>query len=128
MFVKNNIGIIQPTEFRAFVVEEDGNYIREVKTKLISDLPEGNLLIKMQYSSLNYKDALSAMGNKGVTRKYPHTPGIDAVSTIVSLKTSKFKVLDKVIVSSYDLGMNTDVGFSQFIRIPESWAIKLSEN
>ena len=116
-------------EFRAYVVEEkDGNFIREVKTKLISDLPEGDLLIKVQYSSLNYKDALSASGNKSVTRKYPHTPGIDAVGTVVSSKTNKFKVQDEVVVTSYDLGMNTDGGFGQFIRIPESWALKLPEN
>lgn len=125
---KNKINM-ETIEFRAFVVEEkDGNFIGEVKTKLLSDLPEGDLLIKVQYSSLNYKDALSAIGNKGVTRKYPHTPGIDAVGTVVTSKTSKFKVHDKVIVTSYDLGMNTDGGFSQFIRIPESWAVKLPEN
>ena len=116
-------------EFKAFVVEEkEGTYIREVKSKLVSDLPEGDLLIKVHYSSLNYKDALSSIGNKGVTRKYPHTPGIDAVGTIVSSKTNKFKVDDKVIVTSYDLGMNTDGGFGQFISIPENWAVKLPEN
>ncbi|PKH69031.1 oxidoreductase [Flavobacterium sp. ALD4] len=115
--------------FKAFVVEEkEGTYIREVKSKLVSDLPEGDLLIKVHYSSLNYKDALSSIGNKGVTRKYPHTPGIDAVGTIVSSKTNKFKVDDKVIVTSYDLGMNTDGGFGQFISIPENWAVKLPEN
>jgi NADPH:quinone reductase-like Zn-dependent oxidoreductase len=69
--------------------------------------------------ALNYKDALSSIGNKGVTRKYPHTPGIDAVGTIISSKTNKFKADDKVIVTSYDLGMNTDGGFGQFISIPE---------
>jgi NADPH:quinone reductase-like Zn-dependent oxidoreductase len=76
-------------------------------------------LIKVHYSALNYKDALSSIGNKGVTRKYPHTPGIDAVGTIISSKTNKFKADDKVIVS-YDLGMNTDGGFGQFISIPEN--------
>ena len=116
-------------KFRAFIVEEkDGNFIGEIKSKLISDLPEGDLLIKVHYSSLNYKDALSASGNKGVTRKYPHTPGIDAVGTVVSSKTNKFEVEDKVIVTSYDFGMNTDGGFGQFIRVPEDWAVKLPEN
>jgi acrylyl-CoA reductase (NADPH) len=116
-------------EFKAFVVEErEGTYSREVKSKLISDLPEGDLLIKVHYSSLNYKDALSSIGNKGVTRKYPHTPGIDAVGTIISSKTNKFKADDKVIVTSYDLGMNTAGGFGQFISIPENWAVKLPEN
>ena len=122
-------GIMEQIEFKAFVVEEkEGTFIREMKSKLITDLPEGDLLIKVHYSSLNYKDALSASGNKGVTRKYPHTPGIDAVGTVVSSRTNKFEVQDKVIVTSYDLGMNTDGGFGQFIRIPENWAVKLPEN
>jgi len=120
---------MEKVEFRAFVVEEkDGIFIGEIKSKLVSDLPEGDLLIKVHYSSLNYKDALSASGNKGVTRKYPHTPGIDAVGTVVSSKTNKFKAHDKVIVTSYDLGMNTDGGFEQFIRVPEDWAVMLPEN
>jgi acrylyl-CoA reductase (NADPH) len=120
---------MEQVEFSAFVVEEkDGIFIGEIKSKLVSDLPEGDLLIKVQYSSLNYKDALSASGNKGVTRKYPHTPGIDAVGTVVSSKTNKFKAHDKVIVTSYDLGMNTDGGFEQFIRVPEDWAVMLPEN
>jgi acrylyl-CoA reductase (NADPH) len=116
-------------KFKAFVVEEKkGTFIRGIKTKLVSDLPDGDLLIRVHYSSLNYKDALSATGNKGVTRKYPHTPGIDAVGTVVSSKTNKFKAQDKVIVTSYELGMNTDGGFGQFIRVPEDWAVKLPAN
>ena len=98
-------------EFKAFVVEErDGTFIREIKSKSTSDLPEGDVLVKVYYSSVNYKDALSATGNKGVTKKYPHTPGIDAVGIVVTSKTDKFKIDDKVIVTSYDLGMNTSGG------------------
>ncbi len=120
---------MEQIEFKAFVVEEkEGHFIGEVKSKSVNDLPEGDLLIQVHYSSLNYKDALSAIGNKGVTRKYPHTPGIDAVGTVVSSKSMKFKVQDQVIVTSYDLGMNTDGGFGQFIRVPEEWAVKLPEN
>jgi putative YhdH/YhfP family quinone oxidoreductase len=116
-------------EFKAFIVEEkNGTFIRGIKTRLVSDLPDGDLLIKVHYSSLNYKDALSAIGNKGVTRKYPHTPGIDAVGTVISSNTKKFEAQDKVIVTSYDLGMNTDGGFGQFIRVPDDWAVKLPEN
>lgn len=115
--------------FKAFVVEEQGESFKgTIKSKSISELPEGDLLIKVHYSSLNYKDALSASGNKGVTKKYPHTPGIDAVGTVVSSKTNKFKVQDNVIVTSYDLGMNTDGGFGQYICVPEDWAVKLPEN
>jgi len=116
-------------EFRAFVVEEqDGTFNRELKSRSVNDLPEGDLLIKVHYSSLNYKDALSASGKKGVTKNYPHTPGIDAVGIVVNSKINSFKIDDKVIVTSYDLGMNTDGGFGQYISVPADWAIKLPEN
>ena len=82
-------------------------------------------MIKVSYSSLNYKDALSASGNPGVTRNFPHTPGIDAVGEVAQSNSSNFKEGDKVIVTGYDLGMNTSGGFSEFIRIPSSWAIQL---
>jgi len=118
-----------PETFKAFVVDEqEGSFVRNIKSKLMNELPKGDLLVKVHFSSLNYKDALSANGNKGVTRNYPHTPGIDAVGTVVSSKTNKFKALDKVIVTSYDLGMNTSGGFGQYISVPEEWAVKLPEN
>ena len=73
-----------PQSFKAMVVTEtaDKKFTREIAQKPLSDLPAGNLLIAVKYSSLNYKDALSATGNKGVTRNYPHTPGIDAAGTV----------------------------------------------
>lgn len=112
--------------YKALVIEEKNKqFTRSIKTKSIEDLPSGDLLIKVHYSSLNYKDALSAIGNKGVTQNYPHTPGIDAVGTIVHSETPKFIQNETVIVTSYDLGMNTFGGFGQFIRVPSDWAIKL---
>jgi len=119
---------LEKIKFKAFIVEEqDGRFIRTIKIQSTSDLPENDLLIRVHYSSLNYKDALSASGNRGVTKKYPHTPGIDAVGTVVSSVTKKFNEGDKVIVTSYDLGMNTDGGFGQYIRVPSDWAVKLPE-
>ncbi len=115
--------------FKAYIVEEkDGEFVAEVKGKTLSDLPQREVLIKVQYSSLNYKDALSASGNKGVTRNYPHTPGIDAAGFVISSESESFKANDKVIVTSYDLGMNTAGGFGQFIRVPAAWVIPLPEN
>ena len=84
-------------------------------------------MIKVNYSSLNYKDALSASGSPGVTRNYPHTPGIDAVGVIEESLDSSFQEGDKVIVTGYDLGMNTSGGFGQYIRVPSSWAIPLPD-
>lgn len=116
-------------EFQALVVEEkEGKYIRSIKTQNIDDLPTGELLVKVHYSSLNYKDALSAIGNKGVTKNYPHTPGIDAVGIIEKSENPDFKVGEEVIVTSYDLGMDTSGGFGQYIRVPSEWAIKLPED
>ena len=76
---------LDSTSFPALVVREqkDGTFTKSVELRLISELPENEVLIKVQYSSLNYKDALSASGNRGVTKKYPHTPGIDAAGTVV---------------------------------------------
>ncbi|MDP4091527.1 MAG: YhdH/YhfP family quinone oxidoreductase, partial [Bacillota bacterium] len=83
------------------------------------------LLIRVGYSSLNYKDALSATGNKGVTRNYPHTPGIDAAGIIVESQSPDFKAGEEVIVTGNDLGMNTPGGFGEYIRIPAAWPVKL---
>lgn len=114
--------------FKAFVVEEqEGRFKRKIKSISVNDLPDNDLLIRVQYSSLNYKDALSASGNKGVTKNYPHTPGIDAVGTVVHSDGRKFLKDENVIVTSYDLGMNTPGGFGQYIRVPSNWAVKLPE-
>ncbi len=116
-------------KFTAFVVEEtsENTFSGSIQTRTIADLPQGDLLVKVHYSSLNYKDALSANGNRGVTREYPHTPGIDAVGEVVQCDTGDFSAGDKVIVTSYDLGMNTDGGFGQYIRVPSQWALPLPE-
>lgn len=120
---------MEKQNYKALVVEEkNGDYIRSIQTKSVNDLPAGDLLVKVHYSSLNYKDALSAIGNKGVTKNYPHTPGIDAAGTIVQSNSNEFKSGEEVIVTSYDLGMNTPGGFGQYIRVPSNWVIKLPES
>ena len=119
---------MQPTTFKAMVVEEkEDQYQMSIKERQLDDLPEGELLVKVCCSSLNYKDALSASGNKGVTRSYPHTPGIDAAGVVVSDESGTFKNGEQVIVTSYDLGMNTDGGYSEYIRVPADWAVKLPD-
>jgi len=118
-----------PQSFKAMVVSEtaDKQFVREIKQRELSDLPSGELIIEVKYSSLNYKDALSASGNKGVTRKYPHTPGIDAAGVIVDCSNRSFAIGDQVIVTGFDLGMNTPGGFGQYISIPSGWAVKLPQ-
>ncbi len=115
------------TEFKALLVEqvEKKVFNRSLVTRSVEDLPAGELVVKVHYSSLNFKDALSAVGNPGVTRKFPHTPGIDAAGEVVSCADDSFLPGDQVIVTSYDLGMETDGGFGQMIRLPSKWALKL---
>lgn len=120
---------METKNFKAMVVTEnqDGSFSRELTTKNMDELPEGEVVIKVMYSSLNYKDALSASGNKGVTKKYPHTPGIDAAGIVEHSRYSPLKAGDEVIVTGYDLGMNTSGGYSEYIRIPGSWIVKRPE-
>ena len=115
--------------FKAFLTEETKEgFISNVKERSLEDLPDGDVLIKVAFSSLNYKDALSASGNKGVSRNYPHSPGIDAAGVIEQSSTSDFLKGDEVIVTGYDLGMNTSGGFSEYIRVPKEWIIKKPDN
>lgn len=118
-----------PQTFKAMVVSEtaDQRFLREIRKKELSDLPAGELLIEVKYSSLNYKDGLSASGNKGVTRKYPHTPGIDAAGVVATSSTSQFGAGEQVIVTGFDLGMNTPGGFGQYISVPAAWVVKLPQ-
>ncbi|WP_319524056.1 YhdH/YhfP family quinone oxidoreductase [uncultured Desulfosarcina sp.] len=115
--------------FNALVVcaGEDDTYLRQIEQRSIDDLPDGDVLIRVRYSSLNYKDALSAIGNRGVTRNFPHTPGIDAAGTVAQSRVRGFKEGDPVLVTGYDLGMNTAGGFGQYVRVPAEWVVPLPE-
>ncbi|MGB7065003.1 MAG: alcohol dehydrogenase catalytic domain-containing protein, partial [Syntrophobacteria bacterium] len=116
--------------FKAMVVQEktDGTYTRRIAEKSLDDLPAGEVLVRVHYSSLNYKDGLSATGHRGVTKNYPHTPGVDAAGVVEESLSEAFQPGDEVIVTSYDLGMNTPGGFGQYIRVPAGWVVPLPEN
>lgn len=113
--------------FSAMIVEESEprKFVRQIRSRTIADLPAGDLLVKVHYSSLNYKDALSATGRPGVTRHYPHTPGIDASGVVIESAGNAFAPGDSVIVTGHDLGMDTAGGYGQYIRIPSDWALPL---
>lgn len=106
------------------VIEQDGRFVQQIVQRDLAELPAGDLLIRVHYSSLNYKDALSASGNRGVTRHYPHTPGIDAAGVVEQSSVAEFTAGDEVIVTGHDLGMNTSGGMAQYIRVPAAWVIK----
>ena len=116
--------------FKAMVVQKktDGTYTRRITEKSLDDLPAGEVLVRVHYSSLNYKDGLSATGHRGVTKRYPHTPGVDAAGVVEESLSEAFQPGDQVIVTSYDLGMNTPGGFGQYIRVPAGWVVPLPEN
>ncbi|MFN3852092.1 MAG: YhdH/YhfP family quinone oxidoreductase [Spirosomataceae bacterium] len=104
---------------------DDNTFSQQIIERSIDELPAGEVLIRVKYSSLNYKDALSSTGNRGVTKKYPHTPGIDAAGIVENAENEDFTKGDKVIVTGFDLGMNTSGGFGEYIRVPTKWVIKL---
>lgn len=114
-------------QFKAMRVYDAPQVKQVMETFSENDLPQGEVLIKVHYSSINYKDALSSTGNKGVTRNYPHTPGIDASGVVAASDSDKWQVGDHVIVTGYDLGMNTHGGFSEYIRVPAEWVVKCPE-
>jgi putative YhdH/YhfP family quinone oxidoreductase len=116
-----------PTTFRALWIEEapSGGVTRRIIERSTEDLPSGDLLIRVQYSSLNYKDALSASGNRGVTRHYPHTPGIDAAGVVEESTSPAFRPGDSVLVASLDMGVSIPGGFGGYVRVPAAQALPL---
>ena len=114
------------TTFSAYQVEKEGDTMSaQIVTRDTEALPQHNTLIEVLYSSVNYKDALSANGAPGVTRSYPHTPGIDAAGIVVKTEDPQLKVGDEVIVIGFDLGMNTPGGYGQYISVPGEWVTPL---
>ena len=116
-------------KYSAYYVEENDGVFSASISELELQKPEEDFVqIKVSHSSLNYKDALSASGNKGVTRNYPFVPGIDAAGKIVDANSSHFIDGDEVIVTGYDMGMNTPGGFGEYINVPAKWVVKKPKN
>ena len=116
-------------QYSAYYVEEnDGAFSASISRLELKKPADGFVQIKVSHSSLNYKDALSASGNKGVTRNYPFVPGIDAAGTITDANSSQFSEGDEVIGTGYDMGMNTPGGFGEFINVPATWVVKKPNN
>ena len=116
-------------QYSAYYVEEnDGVFSASIARLELEKPADGFVQIKVSHSSLNYKDALSASGNKGVTRNYPFVPGIDAAGTITDPNSSQFSEGDEVIVTGYDMGMNTPGGFGEYINVPSVWVVKKPNN
>jgi putative YhdH/YhfP family quinone oxidoreductase len=120
--------MVKEKSYRALqVTESEEGFKQEVMELPLDGLPPGEVLLKVEYSSLNYKDALSATGNRGVTKKYPHTPGIDAAGTVVESAAPEIAPGTDAIVTGYDLGMNTPGGWGEYVRVPAGWVVPLPE-
>ncbi|MEX0938278.1 MAG: oxidoreductase [Pirellulales bacterium] len=109
------------------VHEESGRKVASVRQITRDDLPQGEVLIRVAYSSLNYKDALAATGHPGVVKRLPHVPGIDAAGTVEQSATEQFKPGEQVIVTGYELGATHWGGYSRYIRVPADWVVPLPE-
>ena len=116
-------------KYKAYLVEENnGEFIGSVKELDVPDLEEGRLLIKVKYSSLNYKDALAATGAKGVVRSYPFVPGVDVAGEVIKSSSNDFIPGDEVIATGYKIGMAEFGGFGEIVHLPSEWVVKLPEN
>jgi len=111
---------------KAFVVEKIGDkeFSSDIREVSIPKCEENEVVIKVTYSSLNYKDALSSVGNPGVTRKFPHITGIDVAGTVHASTSTIFKEGERVLVTGYDMGMNTNGGHAEYVKVPASWVAR----
>lgn len=116
-----------PQTFRCYWVEksEDGSTHGRVTERRLDELPPGEVLIRVAYSSVNYKDALSASGHPGVTKAFPHIPGVDAAGVVVDSGAFEFVPGDRVIVTGFDQGASRWGGFAEYVRVPQDWIVHL---
>lgn len=113
--------------FKALVVNNEEQFTVDVKELSLNDLPEGDVLLKVEYSSINYKDSLAAIPDGNIVKSYPFVPGIDLAGTVISSENPQFKEGDKVIATSYEIGVTHFGGYSEYARIPSEWLVPLPE-
>lgn len=112
--------------FRAFVVNKtEQDFEAGVKQLDESDLPPGEVLVRVAYSGVNYKDGLACTPDGQIVRKYPFVPGVDLSGTVVESSDSRFQEGDEIIVTSYNLGVSHYGGFSEYARVPADWVVSL---
>lgn len=118
-----------PESFQCFLVRKTGGDKIEsgVEERPTRELPAGDVLIAVTFSSLNYKDALAATGHPGIARRFPHVPGVDAVGTVVESSSPHIGVGDSVLVTGYDQGVGRWGGWAQYVRVPADWVVPLPE-
>ncbi|MEH7121103.1 acryloyl-CoA reductase, partial [Neobacillus vireti] len=112
--------------FNALMVDqEEKDFSVEVKKISLAELPEGEVLIRVHYSSVNYKDSLASIPNGNIVNRYPFVPGIDLAGVVVSSSDVRFQAGDEVIATSYEIGVSHFGGYSEYARIPAKWIVPL---
>lgn len=117
------------TQFSCFLVEKDaaGAILRGMARRRTADLPAGDVLVRVAFSSLNYKDALACQAHPGVVRKLPHVPGIDAAGTVVESSSPRFRPGDAVVITGNELGAGQWGGWAEYVRVPADWVVPLPD-
>jgi putative YhdH/YhfP family quinone oxidoreductase len=116
-----------PKTFRCYLVTKDaqGHVSAQLAERSLDELPKGEVLVRVAYSSLNYKDALSATGHPGVTRVFPHVPGVDLAGTVAQSGVYEFVEGDRVLATGFDLGASRWGGFAEYASVPQDWIVPL---
>lgn len=114
--------------FDALVVnKKEEEFSVKVQQLTMEDLPEGEVLIRVHYSSVNYKDSLATIPNGNIVSTYPFVPGIDLAGVVISSDDTRFREGDEVIATSYEIGMSHLGGYSEYARIPAKWIVPLPD-
>jgi putative YhdH/YhfP family quinone oxidoreductase len=116
-----------PETFRCYFVTRNaaGQVAAEIMRRPIEELPAGDVVVRVAYSSLNYKDALAVTGHPGVNKFFPHVPGVDAAGVVAASDVPEFVAGDPVIVTGFDMGANRWGGYAEYIRVPREWIVPL---
>jgi acrylyl-CoA reductase (NADPH) len=110
--------------FRCFLVRKVADRVEAgVEQRPLRELPAGDVLIRVAFSSLNYKDAMAATGHPGIVKSFPHVPGIDAAGTVAESDSPRFKPGDEVFSTGHGLGAEHWGGWAEYIRVPADWVL-----
>ena len=116
------------SSFKAFrITNTEGKISAAIVDTSLDELTPGDLVIKAEYSSVNYKDALAATGTGKILKRFPLIGGIDVAGVVTSSADRRFREGDRVLVTGYDLGVGQDGGYAAFVRVPADWVVRIPD-